>query len=173
MFKRFKSSSAVKFNERGNMLREKGEWQAALELYERAAALDPRWSAPQYNLGLVFKSQKQWHKSIKHNQLAVVLNPKDEAAWWNLGIASTAVGDWQLARTAWRGFGSDIPICKACSEGRPHNTHDEQFAPPPGVRRIAIAAKTFGDARAVVEAWQLEHASIESVSIRELVASSA
>jgi hypothetical protein len=37
------------------------------------------------------------------------VNPKDEAAWWNLGIAATALGRWELARRAWRGFGIEVP----------------------------------------------------------------
>lgn len=104
-----KKDEAIVYNERGNKCREDGNWLAAIELYEQAAALAPKWSSPEYNLGLVYKYQNRWRESFQHNQRAVKLDPKDEAAWWNLGIAATALGDWKAARVAWKGFGIDIP----------------------------------------------------------------
>ncbi|QEL16193.1 tetratricopeptide repeat protein [Limnoglobus roseus] len=104
-----KRAEAVAYNERGNTCREAGNWQAAVELYEQAAALAPKWSSPHYNLGLLYKYQGQWEQSLASNQRAVKLAPKDEAAWWNLGIAATALSKWPVAREAWRGFGIDVP----------------------------------------------------------------
>jgi hypothetical protein len=104
-----KKSDAIAFNERGNVCREAGNWQAAVELYEQAAALAPKWGSPSYNLGLVYKYQNRWEESRDWNRKAVTLNPKDEAAWWNLGIAATALGDWPTARAAWKGFGIELP----------------------------------------------------------------
>jgi tetratricopeptide (TPR) repeat protein len=102
-------SDAIACNERGNSCREAGNWQAAIELYEQAARLAPKWSSPHYNLGLVHKYQSHWRESFDCNRRATKLDPKDEAAWWNLGIAATALGDWTAARDAWRGFGIEIP----------------------------------------------------------------
>jgi tetratricopeptide (TPR) repeat protein len=104
-----RKSEATRCNEQGNTCRESGNLDAAIELYERAAELDPKWSSPHYNLGLVYKYQNRWKESLACNRAAAMLNPKDEAAWWNLGIAATALGDWKTARDAWRGFGIDIP----------------------------------------------------------------
>lgn len=104
-----RKSEATRCNEQGNTCRESGNWEAAIELYERAAELDPKWSSPHYNLGLVYKYQSRWKESLACNRKAATLNPKDEAAWWNLGIAATALGDWKTARDAWRGFGIEIP----------------------------------------------------------------
>lgn len=104
-----KKEDAIAYNERGNTCREAGNWQAAVELYEQAAALAPKWSSPHYNLGLVYKYQNRWAEAIDCNRRAVKLDKKDEAAWWNLGIAATALGDWPTARAAWTGFGIKLP----------------------------------------------------------------
>jgi hypothetical protein len=39
----------------------------------------------------------------------VELDAADQPAFWNLGIAATAIGDWETARRAWRGYGLQIP----------------------------------------------------------------
>lgn len=104
-----RKSEAIRCNEQGNSCRDAGNCEAAIELYERAAEFDPSWSSPHYNLGLVYKYQNRWKESLACNRKATTLNPKDEAAWWNLGIAATAIGDWNTARHAWRGFGIEIP----------------------------------------------------------------
>ena len=104
-----KQQEAPRLLVRANALEKRGDWQAAFELYERAARLAPRWSMPFYNLGLVCKNQKRWQESLEFNRKATKLDPKCEAGWWNMGIAATALGDWERARAAWRGFGIKIP----------------------------------------------------------------
>jgi tetratricopeptide (TPR) repeat protein len=269
---------AVAANQLGLKAKEKGRLQEAQEHYQRAVALDPTWSVPLYNLGLLFKEQRQWEQSLDYNQRATALDPSSEAAWWNLGIAATALGRWDVARAAWRGFGIKIPegegpldfpcgygpirlnadgdgevvwahridparavisniplpesrhrwqdvvlndgapvgyrtykgkeipvlnalqlleasafgtfvarvqmpnrrdyllklaeiaekgegsaedwstsvrmICKACSEGRLHETHDTQAAPPEGTHLIALAARDRAHASSILSAWE-------------------
>ena len=48
-------------------------------------------------------------ESLEHNRRAAALDPKNQAAWWNMGIAATALGRWDAARAAWKGFGIDVP----------------------------------------------------------------
>jgi hypothetical protein len=74
---------------------------------------------PCYNLGLIHKYAGEWELSLSWNQQAVELDAGNEAAWWNLGIAATALGRWEVARCAWRGFGMEVPdgvgpISSAC-----------------------------------------------------------
>ena len=82
--------------------------EAAMPLYERALALDPRHPVVHYNIGLVHKYRGAWAESLHHNRIASDLRPDDEAANWNMGIAATALRDWLAAREAWRRAG--IPI---------------------------------------------------------------
>lgn len=109
-FSRFtKRERASRANERGLELNEEGRKSEAIAEYERACRLDPGWSTPFYNLGLVYKYSGDWQLSLQQNQRAVELDASDRAAWWNLGIAATALGQWDVARFAWRGAGVKIP----------------------------------------------------------------
>lgn len=77
----------------------------AVKLYQEAAAVDHSWATPHYNLGLLYKYEGNWQRSFDCNRAAVTLDPENEAAHWNLGIAATALGSWNVARSAWRKFG--------------------------------------------------------------------
>jgi hypothetical protein len=100
---------AAALNSKARRQQKRGNVEESIRLYQKAAALAPRWSVPLYNLGLLFKYQHRWQKSLMYNRQATELDPGNEAAWWNLGIAATALGRWKQARAAWRGFGIDIP----------------------------------------------------------------
>src|SRR5437764_827789 len=97
-----KRQKAAALNQRALELHELRQVPEAIALYQEAIAADPRWAVPLYNLGLLFKAQHQWEESLRANRLATQIDPTDEAAWWNFGIAATAVGRWNLARSAWR-----------------------------------------------------------------------
>lgn len=101
--------AASRANRRGRILEKQGCTDAAIGEYECACALDPEWAVPFYNLGLIHKYSGAWELSLSRNQRAVELDAGNEAAWWNLGIAATALGRWEVARSAWRGFGMDVP----------------------------------------------------------------
>jgi hypothetical protein len=96
-------------NSRGMAAHERGDIPRAIALYEKAAATDPTWSVPWYNLGLVFKEQRDWRRSLQCNQEAVRRGSTNEAAWWNLGIAATALSEWEEARRAWTSYGIELP----------------------------------------------------------------
>ena len=104
-----KRARASRANERGRELARAGRAPEAILEYERACRLDPSWSMPVYNLGLHYKYSGDWERSLLYNQRAAELNPDDQAGWWNLGIAATALGRWDVARSAWRGAGLQIP----------------------------------------------------------------
>jgi tetratricopeptide (TPR) repeat protein len=104
-----KRHKAATLNARALALQKKGRRDEAIEQYQRAAVADPRWAVPLYNLGLLFKRERSWEESAEYNRRATEVDPKHEAAWWNMGIATTALGRWELARRAWRGFGIAVP----------------------------------------------------------------
>ena len=101
--------TAEELNDLGSRLSEEGDTAGAEAAYLAAMALDPEWTAPVYNLGLLYKYLGDWNRSLEYNQRATELDSEHEAAWWNLGIAATAVADWREARRAWKGCGMTPP----------------------------------------------------------------
>jgi tetratricopeptide (TPR) repeat protein len=104
-----KREKAAIYNEKARKLEKRGKLKEAIEQYRKAALIDPSWSAPPYNLGLLFKYQCKWKEALEYNRRAVHADPNNKEAWWNFGIAATALGRWNLACQGWRGFGIDIP----------------------------------------------------------------
>ena len=104
-----KRSRASRANEIGRALDRQGRTREALAEFERASRLDPEWSVPFYNIGLIHKYAGRWELSLQQNQYAVERDSSDTDACWNLGIAATALGRWDDARRAWRAAGIDVP----------------------------------------------------------------
>jgi tetratricopeptide (TPR) repeat protein len=96
-------------NDEGLSFQERGQLKQAAACFRRAAAVDPSWSTPLYNLGLLYKRRRKWDAAVRCNRQATAIDPANQAAWWNLGIAATALRRWETARAAWRGFGIDVP----------------------------------------------------------------
>ena len=96
-------------NTRGMAAHDRGEIDRAVVLYRRAARLDPGWTVPWYNLGLLAKERRDWTVSLQHNQEAVRRDAGNAPAWWNLGIAATALSNWAEARRAWAAYGIKLP----------------------------------------------------------------
>src|SRR5262245_46574056 len=104
-----KRRRAEDLNHRAGELQGRGELEEAIAVYQQAAAADPRWAAPLYNLGLLYKYASRWEESLDCNQQATDRDRENTAAWWNLGIAATALGRWDLARSAWRACEVPVP----------------------------------------------------------------
>ena len=101
-------------NEHGLELLDAGRLEEAEAAFLSAIELDPDWGTPWYNLGLAHKWRHRWADCVLANRAATELAHRagealaDSPACWNLGIAATAVGEWPLARWAWRSYG--VPI---------------------------------------------------------------
>jgi hypothetical protein len=106
MTKREKASELVRI---AFGLQDEGRLPEAVSRFQAAAGEDPGWSAPLFNLGLIFKRQRNWMESFEYNRRATDLDATNDAAWWNLGIAATALGRWKSARSAWHSFGIAVP----------------------------------------------------------------
>jgi len=57
MFNRYRAELA---NGKALHLQDEGKLDEAIQLFLRAAEIDPHWSTPPYNLGLLFKRQGRW-----------------------------------------------------------------------------------------------------------------
>lgn len=101
-------SEASQLNERALEADDNGRCEEAESLFRQAISVDPSWSVPYFNLGLLYKKQRRWPECLEATLHTTAADPADEAGWWNLGIAATALGDWRIARRAWRGVGIEI-----------------------------------------------------------------
>jgi tetratricopeptide (TPR) repeat protein len=104
-----KRHQAAALNEQARQFQERGLLRRAAARYRRAAAADATWDVPRYNLGLLYKQQQNWEQALRYNRQAIKLDQTNAAAWWNLGIAATALRRWRIARSAWRGYGLEVP----------------------------------------------------------------
>jgi tetratricopeptide (TPR) repeat protein len=105
----FSKMKAEMVNQKGVDYQKKGQMQKAVKYFKQASALAPKWATPLYNLGLLFKNARRWQQALDYNRQATKLDPKNKEAWWNLGIAATALERWDMARSAWRGYGIELP----------------------------------------------------------------
>lgn len=96
----------------------------------------------------------------------VEIVPIDTTEWWeSLEKLATerdmAVEDWTT---------SIQMLCKACSEGRPHDAHDHDLKPEAdGKHRVAVAAKNRDDIDALFQIWKSELNVNQIGEIEELV----
>ena len=97
------------YNDEGRACADRGDVAGAERAYLAAAALEPEWAAPLYNLGLLYKYELRWTESLEFNRKAMAIDPEHEAALWNRGIAATALGYWTEARECWSKVGLTDP----------------------------------------------------------------
>lgn len=101
----FKQKKADRLFEQGFKLMNDNKDDEAILLFKKAIKLDPSNSSSYYNIGLIYKYRHKWELSLDYNKKAYKLNPDDESARWNMAIAATALGDWKIARQAWKDNG--------------------------------------------------------------------
>ncbi len=101
-----------------------GDVARAHQLAEEVTTLAPHWYVGWFDAALLAKARGDWAMAMVRNLRAMELFDDEAAqrfdgvnpAAWNLGIAATALGDWAMARRAWRTYGlgefpdSDEPL---------------------------------------------------------------
>ncbi len=60
-------------------------------------------------------------------------------------------------------------LCKACSEGRPHEEHDRERRVPKGPHRIAVAHSSDATVKKLVAEWALAQDAAARVGELELL----
>lgn len=83
--------SAVAYNNRGAALEELGEWEAALQSYERACDLKSDYADPWYNRGNCLRRARHFEAALASYDRAIALDPRYAAAYCNRGIALAEV----------------------------------------------------------------------------------
>jgi tetratricopeptide (TPR) repeat protein len=80
------------FNAEGIVLCERGLYEPAIFAFKRAANLDPLWSGPHVNLGVVFGKIGKSPKAIESYAMALERDPNNPVAYYNLGVAQQELG---------------------------------------------------------------------------------
>jgi len=76
------------------------DWQAERS-FKRAIEIDPKWAAPHYNLGLLYRNQKK-DESLTELEAAAALEPTNRALLAALGDEYFARQQWDRAATTFK-----------------------------------------------------------------------
>lgn len=93
---------AEKLFEQGNRLYEQGRYQEAVESYDKALAIDPKYAAAWNNRGLALDNLGKHQEAVESYDKALALDPKLAPAWYNRGNALDNLGKYQEAAEALR-----------------------------------------------------------------------
>ncbi|MDY6900823.1 MAG: tetratricopeptide repeat protein [Cyanobacteriota bacterium] len=80
------------YNNLGNLLKDKGDFNGAKKAYETTLKIDPSFVSGYYNLGMTLKEMGLFKDSIAAYVKAIDLNPKYAQAYQNLGVVLLKVG---------------------------------------------------------------------------------
>lgn len=80
------SNSAEAYSDYGNMLKEIGRLDEAVDSYQQALAIRPDYAEAYGDLGTVFKEQGKLDKAIASYRQALILKPDYAKAYINLGV---------------------------------------------------------------------------------------
>ncbi|MCP4351117.1 MAG: tetratricopeptide repeat protein [Desulfobacterales bacterium] len=94
---RVNSKDATAHNKLGNALKDKGEFDAAIDEYKKAIELNPNYAIAYDNLGLALKDKGDLDAAIVEHKKAIELNPEDAITHNNLGNAFYDKGDLDTA----------------------------------------------------------------------------
>jgi superkiller protein 3 len=95
-----KEKQAEKYFQQGYAYNNKGDYDKAIEYYNKAIELNPDYAVAYYNLGNVYnnkgdygKAIEYYNKAIEYYNKAIELNPDSVDAYNNLGIAYNIKSD--------------------------------------------------------------------------------
>ncbi len=77
----------------GNIKAARGDYAAAIELYNQAVELFPDYAVAHYNLGLAYIGVKEYHAAIEAMTQAIHLKPDFAAAYTSRGDSHVALDD--------------------------------------------------------------------------------
>jgi len=86
------SNPAMATFQRGNALRDQGRLEDAEAAYREAIALDPTFTLPHNNLGILLAMQGKNEEAAKHFAQALRADPRDAATHYNLGALLAKTG---------------------------------------------------------------------------------
>ena len=100
---------AMAYSDKATRIKDQGKTAAAISLYERALALNPRYVRAIYNLGVAHAECGQLEKAMFMYNMAVALEPTCAEAYNNLAVIMREVGNLDAA----------VKACQAALQIRP------------------------------------------------------
>lgn len=93
----FNFQSAIIYNNQGVEKFKAGDNYGAIQAYDRAIAVNPRYGASYVNRGIAKFKLGKIQAAIADYNLAIEIDPKDDEAYYNRGIAKFESGDERAA----------------------------------------------------------------------------
>ncbi len=89
------SQTAVEWNNKGFALDESGEYNKAIEAYNKAIAIDPNYKIAWNNKGVAFVHLGEYKKAIEAFDRSIIIDPNDKEVWFIKGSAFAALGEYE------------------------------------------------------------------------------
>ena len=83
--------------DKANNLFVRGQYNEAIECYDKALAIDPKSADTWYNKGLAFNELGKYHEAIECYDKALAINGKDAYTWYNKGLTLSNLGSYDEA----------------------------------------------------------------------------
>lgn len=93
--------SAIVWNNRGVDLYSAGRYQAAIEAYDKAIKINPRYTDAYSNRGVAYDAMDQPERAVIDYSHAISLNPSLTASYVNRGLAYTDLAKYKEAIADW------------------------------------------------------------------------
>jgi lipoprotein NlpI len=114
LFVAYRANEAVAFYNRGNAYAAKAQYDRAIEDFDQAIGLDPKYALAFYSRGVAYAAKAQYDRAIEDFDQAIRLAPKDALAIYSRGIAYFNKGRFAVAA---RDFEQSLSINAAQAYG--------------------------------------------------------
>lgn len=104
-----------------------GDYQQAIEEFNRVISIDSEYVDAYCGIGIVYLNQKNYKKAIETFEKATALDPDEPIAYYLLGRAYKEIMNYEQAISAWNKFLALHPRGKRARRLRKHIKRLEEF----------------------------------------------
>lgn len=104
-----------------------GDYQKAIEEFNWALSIDPKYVNAYCGIGIAYLNQKKYKEAIEALEKAITLDPQKAIAYYLLGMAYEEIMNYERAISAWNKFLALNPEGKHAERVRKHMKRLEEF----------------------------------------------